>query len=103
MKDSVPDVLQSTSSLICFLSIFQLSTLPHFLDQQNSITSNRVVLNMTKSHQLQIRCCLPLFHNFKWFNMKAVLVHHPATQKEVNELLAKGPTEPSTGGASFLV
>ena len=35
-----------------------------------------------------------LFYNFKWFNIKAAMAHHPITKKEVDELLAKGAIEP---------
>ena len=42
-----------------------------------------------------------LFHNFKWFNFKAAAAHHPITQKEVDDLLAKRAIEPSFGGAGF--
>ena len=44
----------------------------------------------------QHRCCPSLFHNFRWFGIKAAVGHHPIVQKE---LLAKGTIEPSTGGA----
>ena len=43
----------------------------------------------------------PLFHNFEWFNIKASLVHHSVIQ-EVDELLAMGATEQSTGSAAFI-
>ena len=43
----------------------------------------------------------PLFHNFRWFNTKATMAHHPIIQKEVDEMLAKYSTEPSTGGVGF--
>ena len=52
-------------------------------------------------HHLQLRCYLLLFHNFRWFNIKATLVHHSIIQKEVDELLAKFAMEPSTGGNAF--
>ena len=42
-----------------------------------------------------------LVHNFQQFNVKAAVAHHPTIQKEVDELLAKGVTEPSSGGAGF--
>ena len=54
-----------------------------------------------KGHHHQLRCCPPLFCNFKWFNTKGALTHHPFIQKEVDELLAKGTIEPSTVGADF--
>ena len=61
---------------------------------------------------LQLRCFSPLILNFKWFHISAptlpiVLViqaaaaHCPVIQKEVDELLAKGATEPSTGGSDL--
>ena len=70
-----------------------------FLEQWKSITSSRFVLNMVKGHHLKFRCHLPLFHNFKWFHIKAAPVHHPITHEEVEELLTKDATEPLTGGA----
>ena len=33
--------------------------------------------------------------------MKAVAAHHPISQKQVDELLAKGAIEPSSGDAAF--
>ena len=72
-----------------------------FLDQWRSITSNRFVLNMVQGHHLQLRSRPPLFRNFQHFNVKVPAAHHPVIQKEVDELLAKGAIEPSSGGASF--
>ena len=72
-----------------------------FLDQWRSITSNRLVLNMVQGHHLQLRSHPVLFHNFQLFNIKAAAPHHPIIQKEVDELLAKGAIEPSSGGAGF--
>ena len=51
---------------------------------------------MVKGDHLQLRSFLPVFHNFKWFNIKAAMDHQPVIQKEVDELIAKGATEPST-------
>ena len=79
----------------------QLSTLPKFLDHWRSITFNRFVLHMMKDHNLQLRCHPPLFHIFRLFKIKAALTHHPIIQKVMDGLLAKGTTEPSTGGAGF--
>ena len=42
-----------------------------------------------------------MFCDFHHFNVKAAAAHHPVIQKEVDELLAKGATEPSSGGAGF--
>ena len=64
-----------------------------FFDQWRSITSN--------FHYLQLRSDPPLFHDFRPFNVKAAAAHHPVIQKEVDELLAKGALEPSSGGAGF--
>ena len=63
-------------------------TVTQFLDEMRSIIFSRVVLNMFKGHHLQLRCNPLLFDNFKCFNIKASTVHHPVTQKEVDELLA---------------
>ena len=56
---------------------------------------------MVKGQHLQLRCYPLLFCEYKWFNIKASLAHHPIIQKEMDELLVKGVIEPSTGGASF--
>ena len=56
---------------------------------------------MVWGHQLQVQSCSPLFHNFQQFNVKVATTHHPIIQKEVDELLAKGATEPSSGGAGL--
>ena len=56
---------------------------------------------MVKGHHLQLWCHPPLFHNFKWFNIKAARAYHPFIPKELVELLAKGAIEPLTGGAGF--
>ena len=56
---------------------------------------------MVKCHHLQLRSPPPLFHNFKWLNIKAAAAHHPIIQKEVDELLAKGAIEQSSGGSGF--
>ena len=56
---------------------------------------------MVKGHDLQLRSHPLLFHNFKWFNIKAAAAHHPIIQKEMDELLANGVIEPSSDGAGF--
>ena len=56
---------------------------------------------MVQGHHLQLQSHPPLFCNFQQFNVKAVTTHHPIIQKEVDELLAKGAIEPSSGGAGF--
>ena len=94
------DVPEPSSSSSTSTS-FQVGMLFKFFDQWRSITSNRFVLNMVQGHHLQLRSCLPLFHDFQHFNVKAAAAHHPVIQKEVDELLAKGAIEPSSGGADF--
>ena len=56
---------------------------------------------MGKGHHPYLRCHSTLFHNFKWFNIRAAIAYHPVIQKEVDELLDKGVIEPSTGGSGF--
>ena len=56
---------------------------------------------MVQGHHLQLRSHPPLFRNFWHFNVKVPAAHHPVIQKEVDELLAKGAIEPSSGGARF--
>ena len=56
---------------------------------------------MVWGHHLQLRFHPPLFHDFQPFNVKAAAAHHPVIQKEVDELLAKGAIEPSSGGTGF--
>ena len=56
---------------------------------------------MVWGHHLQLRSHPPLFHNFQQFNVKAAAVHHPIIQKEVDELLAKGVIEPSSGAGFY--
>ena len=97
----VPEASTSSSSSSSTSTIFQVGMLFKFFDQWRSITSNRFVLNMVWGHHFQLRSCPPLFHYFWHFNIKAAAAHHPVIQKEVDELLAKGAIEPSSGGAGF--
>ena len=104
MGVSTPDVPQpstSSSSSSSTFTTFQVGMLFKFFDQWRSITSNRFVLNMVQSHHLQLKSHPPLFCDFQHFNVKAAAAHHPVIQKEVDELLAKGAIEPSSGGAGF--
>ena len=104
MGVGTPDVPQpstSSSSSSSTSATFQVGMLFKFFDQWRSITSNRFVLNMVWGHHLQLRSHPPLFHGFQPFNVKAAAAHHPVIQKEVDELLAKGAIEPSSGGAGF--
>ena len=79
--DSIPDVLPSTTSSSLSSSVVLVGTLPKFLDQWRSITSKmfvlNIVLNVVKGHHLELWSHPPLFHNFKWFNIKAAADHHP--------------------------
>ena len=97
----VPQPSSSSSSSSSTSATFQAGILFKFFDQWRSITSNRFVLNMVWGHHLQLRSHPPLFHDFQHFNVKAAAAHHPVIQKEVDELLAKGAIEPSSGGAGF--
>ena len=91
MGDGIPDVLQSTASSSSSSSfVVQAGTLPQFLYQWRSITSNRFVINMVKGQHLQLRYQAPSFHNFTQFDIKVAAAHHPIIQKEVDELLKKG-------------
>ena len=104
MGVATPDVSQpstSSSSSSSTSAPFQVGIFFKFLDQWRSITSNRFVLNMVRGHHLQLRSRPTLFHNFQHFNVKVPAAHHPVIQKEVDELLAKGAIEPSSGGAGF--
>ena len=56
---------------------------------------NKFALNMVKGHLQQPRYSFPLFHIFKWVNIKAAIVHHSAVQKKVDELLVSTVIEPS--------
>ena len=52
--DSVPDVLQSTSSSPALTSVVQVATLQKLLDQGRSLTINRFVLKMVQSHYFSL-------------------------------------------------
>ena len=60
MGNDIPDVSQSSSSSSSF--VVQVGTLPKFLDQCRSITSNRFVLNIVQGHHLQlsVALCYPI-------------------------------------------
>ena len=96
----VPEPSASSASSSSTSATFQVGMLFKFFYQWRSITSNRFVLNMVKGHHLQLRSHPPLFCDFWHFNVKAAAAHHPVIE-EVDELLAKGAIEPSSGGAGF--
>ena len=95
------DVSWSSASSSTSSAVFQVGMLFKVFYQWISITSNRIVLNVIQGHQLQLWFHPPLFHNFWQFNVKAATTHHPIIEKEVDELLAKGVIEPSSGGGGF--
>ena len=97
----VPDPSTSSLSSSSTSATFQVGMLFKFFDQWRSIISNRFVLNMVRSHHLQLRSHPALFCDFQHFNVKVAAAHHPVIQKEVDELLAKGAIEPSSGGSGF--
>ena len=104
MGVGTPDVPQpstSSSSSSSTSATFLVGMLFKFFDQRRSFTSNRFVLNMVWGHHLQLRSHPPLFCDTSSFNVNAAAAHHPVIQKEVDELLAKGAIEPSSGGAGF--
>ena len=98
-----PDMSQSSASSSSSYAVFQVGMLFKYFDQWRIIISNKFVLNMVLGPHLQVRPCPPLFHNFRQFNVKVVAAHHPIIQKEVDELLAKGAIEPSSGGAGCIL
>ena len=104
MGVSTPDLPKpstSSHSSSSTSATFQVGMLFKFFDQWRNIKSNRFVLNMVWGHHLQLRSCPPLFRDFWHFNVKVAAAHHPLIQKKVDELLAKGAIEPSSGGAGF--
>ena len=104
MRISTPDVPQpstSSSSSSSTAETFQVGMLFKIFDQWRSITSNRFVLNMVQGHHLQLRSCPSLFQDSWHFNVKVAAAHHPVIQKEVDELLANGAIDPSSGGTGF--
>ena len=69
--DGIPDLLQSITSSTSSSCVVQVGTLPKFLDQWRSITSNKFVLNMVKGHHLQLKHHPLSFYNLKQFNSGA--------------------------------
>ena len=59
------------------------------------------MLTVVKEHCLQLGCQHLLSCNFKWFNIRLATVHHSLIQEKVDELIAKGAIELSTGRAGF--
>ena len=90
-----------SASLISSPAVFQVGILFKFFDHWRSITSNRLVLNIVWCHHLELWSHLHLFHNFWQFNFKVGTTHHSIIEKEVDDLLAEGVIEPSSGGAGF--
>ena len=92
-----PQLLQPPHHL--HLQLFRLVCFSNFLI--NGETSNRSVFNMVQGYHLQLRSHPPLFCDFWHLNVKVAAAHHPIIQREVDELLARGAIEPSSGGAGF--
>ena len=86
---------------ITIILIYCAGWYPKVLDQWRSLTLSRFLLDMVKGYNLELRCHPLLFHNFRWFDIKAAMAHHPIIQKEVDDQIAKGATEPLGGGAGF--
>ena len=79
--NGIPDVLQPLTSSPSSSSVVKIGTLPEFFDQWRSIASNSFVLNVVRGHDLQLYCCTPLIHNFRWFNIKPATADNPIIQK----------------------
>ena len=102
MGVGTPDVSPSSASSSSSCTVFSGWYAFQILDQWRSLISNRFVLNMVQGgHHLQLGYCLPWFRNVWQFNVKAATTHNPIIQKGVDELLAKGVSEPSSSGAGF--
>ena len=56
---------------------------------------------MVKGYHLHPSCHPLLFHNFKQFNIKAVIAYCTIIKKELDQLLAKDAIKYSIGGAAF--
>ena len=97
----VPESSASSASLSSTSAAFLAGMLFKLFDQWRSITSNRFALNMVLGHHLQLRSHPPLFRDFQRFDVKVVAAHFPVIQREVDEFLAKGAIEPSSGGVGF--
>ena len=80
---------------------FRLVCFSNFLINGEALHPTGLCLIWFWGHHLQLRSHPPLFCDFWHFNVKAAAAHHPVIQKEVDELLAKGAIEPSSGGAGF--
>ena len=98
MVDGITNVLKSTTLSPSSLSVVQVGTLPKFLEQWRGITSNRLCLILLIVTIFSLGATLN--YSIIW-KFKSAAGHHPITQEEVDELLAKGATEPLTGGAGF--
>ena len=96
-----PESSASSASSSSTSAAFQAGMLFKFFDQWRNITSNRFVLNMVQGHHPQLRTHPPFFCSFWQFNVKVDAAHQPVIQKKVDELLATGVIEPSSGGAGF--
>ena len=83
------------------LQFFRLVCFSNFLINGKALHLTGLCLIWFWGHHLQLQSHPPLFHNFWQLNVRVATTHHPIIQKEVDELLAKGPSEPSSGGAGF--
>ena len=73
----VPEASIISASSSFTSATFQVGMLFKFFDQWRSITSNRFVLNMVQSHNLQLRSHPSLVHDFWHLNIKVAAAHHP--------------------------
>ena len=83
------------------LQHFRLVCFSNFLINGKALHPAGLCLIWFRATISSLDSILPLFCDFWHFNVKAAAAHHPVIQKEVDELLAKGAIEPSSGGAGF--
>ena len=82
--------------LLCRLVHFQ-----KFWIKGEALPSVGLYLIWLQVPHLQLRWHTLFFHNFKLFNTKAAMAHHPIIQKDVDELLARDAIDPWMGGVSL--
>ena len=78
----IPDVLQSTASSSSSASVIQVGILSNFWIQGGALLPTGLCLIWFRVFIFSLGLIQPLFHNFKWFNIKAAAAYHPIMQKE---------------------
>ena len=97
VRDSIPDVSQSTTSLTSSSSVAQVGMVPHYLDQWRLLPTAlcSIWLKATISILGPSLCCFVIFTGSTLMLLLLII------QKEVQKLLAKVAVEPLTDGAGF--